>query len=323
MNKLNKLEYGRSMVEMLGMLAVMGVLSVGGVAMYTSAMNKHRANELLNEASKRAAIVAAQAMTGKTGSISLGEFTQNTFSGVTFAGTANVADNKITLGLSGTGLADICVQLKNAIGDNTVMKVSQNDCSELTFNADMNKGTSEPEETCTPACSETQECVDRICVEKQTAEVTCAKNSDCNEYCSGYIESGEAVACYCRIDSDDGGSYPYINFSGQCKSITQEEQANKISEEVTTWWGARNFCKALGYRMARTSDVCESADPFENPECTELGECCWLSDCWCDRDSDSTCTCNDNSENAFTLDLSLRPSQRMLYNAALCAPVSN
>ena len=133
-------EQGRSMVEMLGVLAVIGVLSVAGIAGYSNAMKKHRANEILNEASKRAVMVAAQAMTGKTGSISLGEFTQNTFSGVTFEGTATVADNKITLGLSGTGLADICAQLKNATGDNTVMKVTQDDCSKLTFNADMSRG---------------------------------------------------------------------------------------------------------------------------------------------------------------------------------------
>lgn len=131
---------GRSMVEMLGVLAVIGVLSVGGIAGYNSAMKKHRANEILNEASKRAVLVAAQAMTGKTGSISLGEFEQNTFSGVTFADTATVADNKITLGLSGSGLADICAQLKNATGDNTVMKVTQDDCTVLTFNSDMSRG---------------------------------------------------------------------------------------------------------------------------------------------------------------------------------------
>ena len=49
---------GRSMVEMLGVLAIIGVLSVAGIAGYTTAMRSHRANELLNEASKRATVVA-------------------------------------------------------------------------------------------------------------------------------------------------------------------------------------------------------------------------------------------------------------------------
>ena len=42
-----KEEQGRSMTEMLGVLAIIGVLSIGGIAGYRYAMNKHYANELL------------------------------------------------------------------------------------------------------------------------------------------------------------------------------------------------------------------------------------------------------------------------------------
>ena len=42
-------ETGRSMVEMLGVLAIIGVLSIGGIQGYTYAMNKYRANNILNE----------------------------------------------------------------------------------------------------------------------------------------------------------------------------------------------------------------------------------------------------------------------------------
>jgi len=47
---------GRSMVEMLGVLAIIGVLSVGGIAGYTAAMNRYRANQILDMASKTAVI---------------------------------------------------------------------------------------------------------------------------------------------------------------------------------------------------------------------------------------------------------------------------
>ena len=43
-----KKEYGRSMIEMLGVLAIIGVLSIGGLAGYTMAMNRHRANQVLD-----------------------------------------------------------------------------------------------------------------------------------------------------------------------------------------------------------------------------------------------------------------------------------
>lgn len=47
-----KSQSGRSMVEMLGVLAIIGVLSIGGIAGYTMAMNRFRANEILDTAAK-------------------------------------------------------------------------------------------------------------------------------------------------------------------------------------------------------------------------------------------------------------------------------
>ena len=52
-------ENGRSMVEMLGVLAIIGVLSVAGIAGYTIAMQKYRANEIVNTASQLAILTRA------------------------------------------------------------------------------------------------------------------------------------------------------------------------------------------------------------------------------------------------------------------------
>ena len=52
--KFKKLESGRSMVEMLGVLAIIGVLSVGGIAGYSLSMRRHRANGVVDIASKYA-----------------------------------------------------------------------------------------------------------------------------------------------------------------------------------------------------------------------------------------------------------------------------
>ncbi len=43
------LEKGRSMIEMLGVLAIIGVLSVGGIAGYSKAMEKWKIDKALNE----------------------------------------------------------------------------------------------------------------------------------------------------------------------------------------------------------------------------------------------------------------------------------
>lgn len=49
---------GRSMIEMLGVLAIIGVLSIGGLAGYSMAMRKNKANNVLNELSIRAVTIA-------------------------------------------------------------------------------------------------------------------------------------------------------------------------------------------------------------------------------------------------------------------------
>ena len=43
------LQYGRSMIEMLGVLAIVGVLSVGGIAGYSKAMMKFKTNKTIDQ----------------------------------------------------------------------------------------------------------------------------------------------------------------------------------------------------------------------------------------------------------------------------------
>ena len=49
MNNVNINEKGRSMVEMLGVLAIIGVLSAGGLAGYSKAMFKHKLNTTIDQ----------------------------------------------------------------------------------------------------------------------------------------------------------------------------------------------------------------------------------------------------------------------------------
>ena len=68
-------ERGRSMVEMLGVLAVMGVLSIGGVAGYRYAIDKMNANDIINEVRKRAVTASQQRILGHD--INLSEYGDN------------------------------------------------------------------------------------------------------------------------------------------------------------------------------------------------------------------------------------------------------
>jgi len=52
-------ESGRSMVEILGVLAIIGVLTVGGVAGYDFAMTRYRANEIIESVKQREGLTGA------------------------------------------------------------------------------------------------------------------------------------------------------------------------------------------------------------------------------------------------------------------------
>ena len=51
MKLLKNEQSGRSMVEILGVLAIIGVLSVGGIAGYSKAMNKFKINKTSDQIS--------------------------------------------------------------------------------------------------------------------------------------------------------------------------------------------------------------------------------------------------------------------------------
>lgn len=66
MNTLKTNEYGRSMIEMLGVLAIIGVLSVGGIAGYSKAMNKFKTNKVADNVSMMVANIKTMYAQQKT-----------------------------------------------------------------------------------------------------------------------------------------------------------------------------------------------------------------------------------------------------------------
>ena len=104
---------GRSMVEMLGVLAIVGVLSIGGVEGYTSAMRAYKANEVVNAAS----ILYVMGLASDQGS-GTGDLTYETAVGKNPSGVSEIK-------YSGTAKAisiafndeDVYKAVKNKLGD--------------------------------------------------------------------------------------------------------------------------------------------------------------------------------------------------------------
>ncbi len=227
-------EQGRSMVEMLGVLAIIGVLSIMGIAGYRSAMTKLRSNELLNEASKRAVVVAGQ-ITLQGGNPSLSEFANNSFAGGSFenrvygasgeaewTNTGATPDQRFTLSITGVE-GNICAQMKSAVGDNAVIKhfapetcdTGNDNNVKLTYNNDLGTENIETTGNDTPAaepCPEERQCGDVCCGEGHTCQngQCCDGNGNC---CTGgvpYIvyQEGSHIETECCVN---GAVFTYVN----------------------------------------------------------------------------------------------------------------
>ena len=106
---------------MLGVLAVVGVLSVGGIAGYTYAMSKHHANELLAGASQRVIVAVSQLISGRA--VNLSEFDKdNVKSGGTFLSEANTEyDGEIGINITNVNQRT-CQELIRSITETSVLR---------------------------------------------------------------------------------------------------------------------------------------------------------------------------------------------------------
>ncbi|MBE6446861.1 MAG: hypothetical protein E7021_05625 [Alphaproteobacteria bacterium] len=272
-NKTNKnykrSQKGRSMVEMLGVLAIVGVLSVGGLYGYGVAMKKHKANQLLHEASMQAATVSAQIMSGKdpTGLTDFG-----TGNNITLDTNSIAGNTTFKLKMAGIG-KDVCEQMKNSKGG----MVRDVDCDEATGNATItyykNLATDPAEGEKSPTggagtekdpvcqdvkCESGQQCIGGACAEVNPNTTNgCSKNSDCDEWCK---DNGGGEECYCQITADFTGddSACWENFTGQCAVATTQSGVTggyTVSADYMTWWSAVNFCKAHNKSLVSLADL--------------------------------------------------------------------
>ena len=115
-------ESGRSMVEMLGVLAIIGVISIGAIGGYTYGMNRYRTNEILDGANKRAYTISTQDSLGIP--YNLSEYRDyNVTAGGIFGDTNTIQDWDGEFGLTITGVSkDVCENLIRMMGDKSTLR---------------------------------------------------------------------------------------------------------------------------------------------------------------------------------------------------------
>lgn len=110
-------ELGRSMIEMLGTLAVIGILSVGGIAGYRYSIEKYYANETMDELNTRSIMYASfleNNLLSPNETITTAEFGNKTSLGYTITATVSAEyAEEFNITLSNVP-ANVCAQiLKN------------------------------------------------------------------------------------------------------------------------------------------------------------------------------------------------------------------
>ncbi len=217
-----RIETGRSMVEMLGVLAVIGVLSIGGIKGYSYGMDKYRANEATNQIMLRAIDLMTQAAQGNETLTLAGwtnEQTQYDF------GTPEYTNDGFIVFDVGTNEKmpkRICEIVYDAMKDTAVQidinatRADSNDTcgddNEMTFYFEGGIGA-----TCDPACPEGQYCDNGICFKGGVPEMTkaydeCSYGDDCGtcRWCDSSSASSTGYICMaqnsgtCTIDGKDG-----------------------------------------------------------------------------------------------------------------------
>ena len=269
-----EIESGRSMVEMLGVLAIIGVLSVAGIAGYTTAMNKHRANQILNGASIRAIVVSTQIQRGATAP-TLGEFTDNEIGGAKFGtGVQNAegtgdwnkdTDKRFSLTLENVP-DDICDQMKASVGQNSIIREINEGCTTITYNNDLSPNDLEPSgpkgDECTDSCSGGAKCENGYC-ECPSGSIWQPSDNSGNGEC----KTGLTGDCATNADCKEAGKYCEIigggcsPSQGECMPLDNGTEATYNGKTFLyastdmSWWSARNWCLAHGKRLASLSDL--------------------------------------------------------------------
>ena len=294
-----KQESGRSLTEMMGVLAVIGIITVVGIRLFNSAMDRHRANELIYEANKRATTVAMQITAGHE-NLYVSEHTDPP--GYTFGAefsASNPSQFKITIdGVSW----DVCQQMKNQVGPGTPIRHMNETCTEITFNNDLSVMTqqdclSQNKIWCanTGWCSDTANC----CIEGDCAAGSCPSGSSTNGAKAGgktgIFVNGTECVCDVQTQAYMGGE-ACVTRPTECHSWTTNEcgfgyycnfsydaSVNKVNGSDSCYANLSGTCTKIT-NVQKLSDshwaILREAG-FKNPFVRGPGLNWWSANSWC------------------------------------------
>ena len=229
------------MIEMLGVLAIIGVLSIGGIALYRRAVNNHHANTILDDVNRFAFAIIEKGNYPLEAVIPKGDFKESGIYQLEGYQDAEANQFSITVADVPKGVCEPLLD-KAIIEYKVRVNPSVNEKGKLydTLNKDL--------------CRDNNFMVfyfgdtTDLCNPKEDGYTPCTTNSDCcgGEFC-WFINTG---SCYKKN-------------LGQCKSVLSYGPVSiKISGKTWThsnstmnWWSAQNWCESQGLKLVNRTDI--------------------------------------------------------------------
>jgi len=254
------LQFGRSMIEMLGVLAIIGVLSIGGLLGYRRAVNNHQANVILDDVNRFAFVILERSGLELGEVIPKGDFVE---SGIyTLEGYQDAEANQFSI---------------------TVADVPKGVCEPL-----LDKATVEYKVRVNPSANEQGKLYDTLNTD------LCLDNNfmvfyfgDTTGVCNVPDDDGP-TPCTTNADCCGGEFCVYVNAirknklgngSGECQSVSSFNPETAILSNGQKYthglskmngWSAENWCKALGLNTV-TFEELGCSGYRETSSCSEGG----------------------------------------------------
>ena len=276
-----KNEFGRSMVEMLGVLAVIGVLSVGGIMGYKFAMDKYQANQTVNDINLRALDILIQQSENKPISLDEWENTASIFP-IELVFDGETTEERALIQVSNVP-QNVCKILVNDMKSRSEVSIngyitedgSNTDCADTNTLA-FYFGNNEPcgSTYCTPQApychQETQTCKSCITDGQCPNEKPICRNFQC-EACpedTPIWNASQQMCVGCETDSDCSNNNICFSHTQMCHSYRSTQisgTSNWIHVKIdngsyANYTDAVFICNYLGYVLPAPSDFISDWD---------------------------------------------------------------
>ena len=238
---------GRSMIEMLGVLAIIGVLSIGGLFGYRRAVNNHQANQILDDANRLAFVILENnhGFERNTNITTDVEYT-SPYVLEAFLGFKpeqfGIVIESVPKGVCEALLPKASVEYKVRV---LPTDANTDDIADLPF-----LGTVYDAEH-TDICEDINDVIlhfgNTVGQCNPVANKECTSNADC---CNGYFCAFESPT-WCNRQK---GKCQETEFSETSMMVLSNGQIWAKSKPMT-WWSAQNWCEAVGMNITGTADI--------------------------------------------------------------------